>query len=262
MMKKKLKMMCVLAVLGAFVLASCDDFYSTSWGKPRKYDVSKITLTQDNLKQWKKAAIGNPELAQALVKKIIEELDGKSGAEKAEFQKVGVELAIEQSGMGVKILQLAGSELSDIDSEEGVKNLLKKVQSGVDTAAAANIAAIVNKSTLENTSPGGTPKFKSDDPYGTSADPSNVGLAVMVLALDVITNINEGTKLDELNNNLTLTTDNPPLVKIVSGASDKEIALAAYLNLIASDTSGKFDDNPITSAIKSAFGLESSGGGE
>jgi hypothetical protein len=227
--------------------------------------MAKVTLSQSNLKQWKKAAIGNPELSAALVNKIISELDGKTGKEKAAFQEVGVELAIEQSGLGVKMIE-AASELTDMTDDDGVKNLLKKMQSGIDPKAAGNIATIVGAASFTATG-GGTPAFPADDPYASNANPSDVGLAVMVLALAVLPTITDETDLDELpSTNIEVTsTDGVSTVKIISSPSNvtpAELALAAYLNLIASDTTGKFDNNMITSSIKSAFKLDGTGGGE
>jgi hypothetical protein len=250
----------VWLVLIVFAMASCDDFYSTSWGKAREYDSSKIKLTQHNLQQWKEKAVGNPALAKALVKKIISDLDSKSGAEKAAFQEAGVELAIEQAGIGTKIIEVAGSALDNIDSEDGVKDLLNKVQKGLGDdvkPAAANIAAIVSKSSLTGTnSDNGIPKFDASDDYANDASPSDVGMAVMVLALSIIPNIDGNTDLSDLSTNLSLDTGSTPnQVKItsVADASPEEIALAAYLNLIVSDEGGKFGNNLITSGIKSAF---------
>jgi hypothetical protein len=252
MLKKILNTARMLTVLTLVVLASCDDFFSTSWGAPREYDPSQITLTRQNLELWKKAAAGNPELAGVLVNKIISELDGKSGAEKAAFQSAGIGFAIEQSGMGVKILELAGSALSGIDREAGIKDLLLKVQGGLSSskAAANNIAVIAGKSGID--AAGNVPVFPDNDPYGSTADPSNVGLAVIVLALAEIPNIDGSTNLNELSPNLLF---NPGgnQAETQGKPTDNELALAAYLNLIASDTTGRFDRNPVTSGIKSAF---------
>jgi hypothetical protein len=260
MVKKISNMAWGLAVLAVFVLGSCDDFYSTSWGTARSYDLSKIVLSESNLEAWKKKAVGNPDLAKALVEKIIGELDGKTDAEKAKFQKVGVELAIEQSGMGVKILELAGSDLDNIDSEEGVKDLLSKVQSGVvesGKAAADNIAKIAGASEFKSD---GSLQFSENDPYVSDASASDVGLAVMILTIGEIDTINSDTDLAAKINdmeNLTFDSTATPPVSATSGKTPdpNEKALAAYLNLIATDTSGKFDDNPITKGIKSAFNL-------
>jgi hypothetical protein len=254
MVKKVLNTAWVLTVFVLFAVTSCDNFYSTSWGKSREYESSKITLTQDNLKKWKKAAVGNPELSEVLVKKIISDLDGKSGQEKAAFQSAGIEFAVEQSGLGVKILELAGSDLSDIESEEGVRKLLAKVQNALSStkSAAGNIAAIVGKSKLENDGLGQAPEFPANDPYGNTADPSNVGLAVMVLALAEIRDIGNAENLSDLSDNLSLDETATPVQVTTNGsASSNEIALAAYLNLIANNK--RFDDNPITKGIRDTF---------
>jgi hypothetical protein len=247
----------VLAVLVGLVVTSCDDFFSTSWGPSQEYDISKIKLEQGNLDQWKKKAVGNPDLAKKLVEKIIGELSGKSGAEKAAFQEAGIELAIEQSGMGTKILEVASSDLSNIDSEAGVKDLLQKVQSDLDgntTEAANNIATIASANSLLKTKAGQAPKFPRDDPYASTADASNVGLAVMVLALAVAPEIDTSKDLASQIPHLSVDTESEPrAVTVTARASPTEIVLAAYLNLIASDTTSRFDDNVITSGIKSAF---------
>jgi hypothetical protein len=266
MIKKNAHMAWVLAVLGVFVLGSCDDYFSTSWGTVRSYEASKIALSEGNLKDWKNKAVGNPKLAAALVDKILGELEGKSGAEKAEFQKVGIDLAIEQSGMGVKILELAGSDLSKIvegtddEIEKGVKDLLSKVQSGVlesSKAAAGNIAKIVGTSITENSNP---PVFNGDD-YTTGVTASEVGLAVMILAMAEIPSISSDMELDDLTDKIPALTINPnnELPVSVTGntdnVNDNQIALAAYLNLIASNPTEDFRNNPITGGIKSAFKL-------
>jgi hypothetical protein len=248
----------VLSVFLVFALTSCDDFYSTSWGKARDYDASKIKLTENNLQRWKENAVGNPALAEALVKKIISVLDSKSGAEKAVFQQAGIELAIEQAGIGTKIIEVAGSALSNIDSEDGLKDLLNKVQTGLGDVgpAAGNIATIVGKSKgieEKSYSAGDIPEFDSSDVYAATASPSDVGMAVMVLALSIIPNDKiasgeitvGGLEGFEFAGNLVKVTRSPP--------TQKEIALAAYLNLIVQDETERFDDNQITSGIKDAF---------
>jgi hypothetical protein len=240
----------VLGVCVVFALVSCDDFFSTSWGKERDYDISKIKLTQNNLEKWKEKAVGNPKLAAALVEKIISELPGKSGAEKAAFQKAGVELAIEQAGIGTKIIEVAGSDLSSVDSESGVKNLLSKVQGGLPDvdAAAGNITAIVGG----DVESGNTPAFNAS--YAAGADPSDVGMAVMVLTLSLVPGIESGTKLENSMNDLNLKIDDGE-VKTNGDPSQEAKVLAAYLNLIATDTTGKYDNNLITGGIRDAFGL-------
>jgi hypothetical protein len=233
-------------------LASCDDFYSTSWGTEREYDVSKIDLTSGNLEDWKRKAAGNPTLAEKLTEKIISELEGKSSAEKAALQKAGVSLAIEQSGIGSIIIEVAGSDLDNLinGGEDAARDLFGKVQSksgGVDKAA-ANIVTIAGKSSI--TTSGGVPSFSNGDLYADSVSASDVGMAVAVLALAVIPDIDSSTDLSDLSTHLTVESGN---VKIVGNAIDEEKTLAAYLNLIADDKNGKFSDNPLTSGLKAAF---------
>jgi hypothetical protein len=247
----------IVGMVAVFTLYSCDDFYSTSWGEPREYDLSKIKLTQSNLKAWKEKAAGNPKLAKALVNKIIEELKSKSGAEKAAFQKAGIELSIEQAGIGTKIIELAGSSLDKISGEDegAIRDMLNKVQNGLKDvdAAAGNIAKIVGSS-VNGTGSNEKPSF--DSAYVAAATPSEVGMAVMVLALATIPEIKEDTELSELATLIPNFQFEDGEVTIGDGKtpSNEELALAAYLNLITSDTE-KFDNNLITSGIISAFDL-------
>jgi hypothetical protein len=146
---------------------------------------------------------------------------------------------------------VAGSALSNIDSEEGVKDLLKKVQSGLDTSqAAANIQALVDGGI--ETGPDGVPRFKDADVYGETANAANVGMAVMVLALAEINTINDETDLIDLLDHLDIGNG---VVTIKGSPTQNEIALAAYLNLISREGYNRFDGNAITGGIKSAFNL-------
>jgi hypothetical protein len=243
-------------LLTLLTLVACDDFFSTSWGSAREYDLSKINLTVDNLEDWKGKAAGNPDLAAKLVDKIISELDGKSGAEKAAFQTAGIDLAIEQSGIGTTIVELAGKDISNIKDKDGLIDMLSSVQGKFSgDAAAGNIATIA----LASNPTGNAPSFPPNDPYTAQASASDVGMAIAVLALALAPDDvgKDGADLDEsLPESLTITGgDGNRQVTANGGASPEERALAAYLNLIASDNTGKYEKNPITSGLKSAFKL-------
>ena len=249
----------LIAAIAILTLAACDDFFSTSWGESRGYDQSKIHLTMDNLQVWKEKSLGNPDLAAALVKKIISELDGKSGAEKATLQSFGIEMAIEQSGIGTLIIELAGKDISNIKDADGLKNLLGAVQgkfTGGGDSAAANIAAIAAKSDLTGTNDGETPKFPTDDQYTAQASASDIGMAVVALTLAVLPDIKATDDLDDvLKSKTSLGFNDDKRVTVKDGAKPEEKALAAYLNLIAEDMTGKYEKNPITSGLMSAFKL-------
>jgi hypothetical protein len=243
------------------MLSSCDNFFSKSWGKPREYDPGKINLTPDNLQHFTEVATGNPELAGALVEKIIKELPNKTGDARAAFQEAGIKLAVEQAGVGTEIIKLAGDALTGLgdEDEEGLKNLLVKVLDIAESAndAAGNIATIVMDDTK------GASTFTGGSSYWQKAKPSDVGMAIMVLSLGILAD--EGKEIDDVKDNdvndwfdnLQIAGKNVIIKESSKSKSEKEKekALAAYLNLIANDTTGKFSNNPITRAIQGAFDI-------
>ncbi|MDR1862839.1 MAG: hypothetical protein LBQ67_02845 [Treponema sp.] len=250
-------------LLGALILSSCDEFFSSSWGSPRDYDPSKIKLSASNLDSWLDAAVGNPELADALTEKIKKELNSGAlnPADKVKFQTAGVKLAVEASGLGTSILTNASSALSSIDNEDegAVKGLLSDVQNSFKSnngaKAAADIAEMVGGGLSSND--GATPEF--DAAYAAAVTPSDAAQAVLVLALAVVDANFAEVELDEYDDlDIGLTVDEGAVkIETDNGGtpSDEAVALAAYLNLIAQDTTGKFENNPVTKAIKEAFGL-------
>jgi hypothetical protein len=257
MVRKKSNTLCVALVISiiTLILASCDDAFSKSWGKSREYDKSKINLTMDNLREWKEKSIGNPALVSTLVGKIIDELDGKSGAEKAAFQAAGIDLAIEQSNICMLIIDFAGNDISNIKNESALRDILVSVQdkfSDGGNVAAANIATIAGKSVEA----GATPKFADNDPYTAQAGALDVGMAVMTLTLAVAPDIKGADNLkDALYGNDTKLNFKDKQVTAGNGASQEEIVLAAYLNLIANDKTGKYSDSPTMGSLKKAFNL-------
>ena len=265
-MIKHQKTMCVVCALFVLVaLVSCDDFFSTSWGEVRKYDLSKIHLSVDNLETWKNKSVGNPALAKAIVEKIIAELGGKSGAEKALFQKFGVQIAIEQSGIGTSIVNVAGSamdkleDLEDGKEEEWTKDLLVKVEGALNSGdvkgAAANIANIVGSDISDITEENNIPEFTG--PYAGAASASDVGMAVLLLSLAVLPDINV-TNLNDIEDShfAIVKSGTTKKINVTGDATPEEKAFAAYMNLIAADTTDRFEDNPITSKLKPTFGLD------
>ncbi|MDR0599366.1 MAG: hypothetical protein LBG84_04700 [Treponema sp.] len=242
----------LLVLAGTLVLASCDNFFSDSWGTARSYDPDKITLTDGNLDLWIKNARGNPELAAAITRKIIDEIRNKSGAEKVKFQEAGMKLAVEASGVGASIISSAADVINKLENNEdsAIKDILSKIQSDFASGgpgAASNIADLVTVSSSN------TPAV--DPGYAAAASASDIGMATMVLALAVMEKkgINAATVDDlEINHLTTIPiTYSGGDFTVDSSATKEERALAAYLNLISHDS--RFDDNPLTSGIKGAF---------
>jgi hypothetical protein len=259
------KWLFVLALLlPALVFTSCDSFFSSTWGSARSYDSSNINLTLGNLEDWRKAAIGNPALAAAVTKKIRVMVSTMGdGPEKAVFQEAGVQEAIESSGIGVSLLGNAADVLGEIDDLEGEKavtdlltNIRDDFNSGGGPQAAADIAGIISGN-ITGGGGGGTPTLTGA--YADTAKPGDVGQAVLVLALAVFGDADIEETIDGIGDGSAFVCDlkvDGNEVKVDNGASLEAQALAAYLNLIAGDTSGKFGDNLITNAIKEAFKLD------
>ncbi|MDR1930412.1 MAG: hypothetical protein LBQ44_07255 [Treponema sp.] len=255
-------------LLLALIFTSCDSFFSDSWGQMRDYDPSKIDLNAGNLDSWIESSIGNPKLAAALAEKIKATVKNSADSkERAKFQEAGVTLAVEASGIGASILSNAGAALGDIEDlqEEAVMDILKKIQDDFKSGgpqAAASLAEIVSvPGTLTGNTQGGTPEFEGN--YAGTAKAGDVGQAVLVLALAVFGETGDvEAEIDKLTES-----GNPAVAGLqidsVSGRikiadadpAPEAVALAAYLNLIAEDNTGRFADNPITDALKKAFSL-------
>ena len=270
----------VLTALSAAVLAaSCDSFYSTSWGKPREYKASNIKVTADNVDSWVEAAAGNPELAAAISKAIKDKLKGMTQgaptAEQLKLQEAGTKIAVEEAGLGTTILGKAGSLLDKLENigntpqngPDNVTGILLEIRDELEknsAKAAADISGIVGGSL--NAAPGsyqttgGTPEFCQD--YAETAQPSDVGQTILILAMTVFNKntIEDLQSLDlteeGLNDKVKLEINQgSSKVDVLQNAKPEAVTLAAYLNMISADKTGKFDNNPITSGIKSAFGL-------
>ena len=255
---KKFTAIFFAAVIFALIFTSCDDFFSKSFGKPRKYDVSKIDLNAGNVDKWIDLAVGNPELADALTEKIKQELKHAKGKDKAILMDAGVKLAVESSGLGESILSNAADLLGNLtdsdgkDLDEVMTDLIKKIRNDFNSKggkkAANNITAIVS-SDISGTGNGEAPQF--GDGYKNTVSPGDVAEAVMVLALAELGNdsIDDWSDLDRLDLKYE---QGVGFVVIVGSPSPNQITIAAYLNLILNGGS-KFDDNPLTSAFKDAF---------
>ena len=249
----------LVAIIFALSFTGCDEFFSTSKGTSRDYDSSKIpTLSAENVDPWFQASVRNPKLAVAVLDKIMQELSGNLGEkDKAKLLDVGRQLAVISSGIGESILTNANAlaslgDLTKVDPNTLTTifgNIWSDFNSGGGNNAAGNLAALAGKSlTVDNS----TPQF--DPAFAGSAKPADVGEAVMVLVLGILSD--SGKDASDWN---SLLDSGLPMglngsgdgVTVSAGASDKEIALAAYLNLIVGDP--QYHNNPITSNIRDAF---------
>jgi len=252
---------CVFTVL-AFALSSCnntslDEFFSTSLAKPQTYDASKIKVTAGNVDDLIRSARGNPALATAITQKIIDDLTNNrvSASDKPKLVEAGMKLAVQSSGFGSSIVTQAAGALGDFNNiaDGSVPDILKSISADFNSgsrgpSAADNLSTIAGFE-ITGKNEGAAPHF--GDVYANNAKPGDVAEAIMILTLAEL-----GPDIDDWDNpsklglnvsggNVTVTDPHP---------SSNQIALAAYLNLIADDDN-KYSGNPLTSTIKSAFDL-------
>jgi hypothetical protein len=258
-----------LVLLGAWVVISCDDFFSSSWGtgSARIYEASKIEVTANNADDWVEKARGNPELAEAVTEAIKQALDGKvkqgdATKDQAKLQEAGVALALEASGVGPSILGNAAGAVTGIldDGPVAIVDLMTNLQSDFDkkngAKAARNLCLIVNGSLEQRWDmyqSGDLPGFSGL--YAENAKAADVGQAVVVLTLALVGKPIDQVDLLDLQEYGISVNSSKKVKLIIDDPTNEAVVLAAYLNLIADDKTGKYDNDPLTSAIKSAFGL-------
>lgn len=253
---KKLAVLTALAVILTF--SSCDEFFSTSFGSSRSYNSSNIDVNAGNIDEWVAAAAGNPELADAVIEAIIQELEKTTDPEEqAALVEGGVNLAAESAGLGESILAQAAELLGDADKldEETVMDLLGKIQDEINAGGGAEasekIAELVSF-VIEDEN--GTPHF--NDAYAAIARPGGVAEAILLLILGELgyipdPNLENWSDLEYLTEGLKIE-DGHVVVDAPPVPSPTSLALAAYLNLII-DNPVKYGKNPITKAIRDAF---------
>ena len=247
---------CILAIL-VLTFLSCDDFFSSSLGKPQKYDLSSIEVNAGNVDRWIETARGNPELTAALLEKITRELESAEGEEKARLMEAGIKIAVQSSGLGTTIIKQGSSVLEEDFNDVTQDTLMDLLNRVIDDfisnggpEAAENISQIAGMDIAEQHE-GSAPQFGDD--YKNTAEPDDVAEAILVLALGELGpnpsvedwNNTEELGLDITDGYVTITDPDP---------SPNQVVLAAYLNMLA-EGDPRFDDNPLTSVIKDAFQL-------
>jgi hypothetical protein len=125
----------IAAVAVLFLMNSCTDFFSTSWGDLFKRDPDKVKVTASNVYDLLDAAKGDPELSRAILNKIKASDNNtlKQAAIKAANQAAGIStLALEN----VKDL----IDAADSKDEDALKKLAEKIRGGIEDNKIADIA--------------------------------------------------------------------------------------------------------------------------
>ena len=75
---KKIAFIAILAF--AISLMACDEFFSTSWGSPREFQLSNVNVEGDNVDQWFELVVGDPDLALIVSDAIAETVEENAEA--------------------------------------------------------------------------------------------------------------------------------------------------------------------------------------
>ncbi|MCL2380921.1 MAG: hypothetical protein FWC64_04930 [Treponema sp.] len=265
---KKTALLFVLAAPLIFALhfTGCDSFFTSSFASARDYDARHINVTVNNLDRWLDRTVGNLELARQVNVAIINRLSDSSLSpqDRAKFQRAGVQIAVESSNLGVILLSNALGAITDMADglsgdqlEERLREILGGIQGEFNASggsdAAKSISAIVSGDIVNDN---GVPTFPPGS-FAHDTSPSEAAKAIIVLALAEMgaggidaESFNDFDELAAIGLSLNESGDR---IAVDAGASDTAHVLAAYINLIASDTSGNFEDNFLTNAIRDAF---------
>ena len=265
-MRKAMVPVVLVILIIALSFTACDDFFSSGWGSPRDYRVGNINVTANNLDNWLDRTLGNQPLAMRVSEAILIRLNNPpplSEEHRARFQRAGIRIAVEASGLGTALLNNAFGLLADMADFEGLgydklKEILGGIQGslrGSGSAAAESIASMV---AMDIDTSSGVPTFPSSS-FVHQANPSEVAKTIMVLTLAET----EHERLDISQGDWeyfcleAFGLDLNPEGKVVVAYDNMSprpttLALAAYLNLIAGEN---FDsrNNFLIEAIRSGF---------
>ena len=261
-----MKKITILTLIIAFAFISCDNFFSDSMGSSRDYNSRNIHLTTGNIGEWAQATVGNPPLARAVMRSLQRRLATATPEEMAIFLSYASMIAMEASGTGATLLINATDLLGEFIREAGpqelvdnITDIIERMQGDFEKSGGADASREFANTVASGISiQDGTPTFS--DAYIDSIQPSDVNDALLVLLLGELTfndefNVGNLSNIDAMGLKTTIeTTDSghlQPSVQIKEGEnpSPNAIAIAAYLNIIYHDETGKFDDNPITKAL-------------
>jgi hypothetical protein len=166
-----------LLVLGiALSLASCSDFFSTSWGEDFARDPSNVRVTTSNVNELLKDANGDTEASRAILKKL-------KGTTNPTLQAAAVKAANQAAGLTTLVvsnLDTLTKDTSDTDALERVaKTVLGEAKKNDITGVAGDIAETLAP-TIEYTPEG--PTFKTGS-FVSSVSNSDLTLLLVTMMM-------------------------------------------------------------------------------
>jgi hypothetical protein len=120
-----------MIVLLAGVFTSCDDFFTTSWGKWAARDMSKmdIKVSADNIDDLMDQASNDKDLQVKILDELVDASKKASGKDKQKLQDAGVDLALSSTDIVGTVMDNIG-DIESFDSMEDPEEM-KKYISGI-----------------------------------------------------------------------------------------------------------------------------------
>ncbi|MDR1443941.1 MAG: hypothetical protein LBI94_03575 [Treponema sp.] len=179
-------------VLCAVLLASCSNFFTTSWGKDWARDPSTIKVTTKNVKSLLKESKGDAKASRGILDKIAAEL--KNNPNQPELQAAAITAANQASGLTELVLENINLVLnSDSQSEDTFNKLLTEVQGTAKNNDMKGISDNIVTSLGPAVTSSGKPQFTP----GVIDDVSDAELAQLALTLILAESESQSTSVED-----------------------------------------------------------------
>jgi hypothetical protein len=173
----------VLFALAGLLLASCTDFYSTSWGEALARDPSNVKVTASNVNELLRDANGDTKASRAILEKL-------KGTTDPTLQAASVKAANQAAGLTELVLSNLGVLTADGTNTDA---LTKVAETVFGEAKKNDITGVANDvaGTLENTlKEGSTPEFKEDS-FAKSVSTSDLTLLLVTVMMGEAVNASD-----------------------------------------------------------------------
>jgi hypothetical protein len=137
---KKLKGLS-LALIVLFLMNSCAEFFSASWGESFKRDPDNVKVNASNVYDLLDAAKGNPELARAILDKI--NAGSNDTLKRAAFQAANQAAGI--STLALENIRALIDAMDSTDPENALRNVAEKIQADIKSGDLVGIANKMNE---------------------------------------------------------------------------------------------------------------------
>jgi hypothetical protein len=216
-----------LSVFGmGLLLASCSDFYSTTWGEAFARDPSSVKVTSSNVYELLKDANGDTKASRAILEKL-------KGTDDPNLQAATVKAANQAAGLTGLALSnlgtLTGDNATNVDSLQKLANTILADAKENDIKSIADDVA----NTLPvSIGPNGAPVFA--DSFANSVSNSDLTLLLVTMMLAEVVDI--GDNFDAYAERWGTQGKN---ITTEQGLSNNEKVIAAIANTVIARSDGE-----------------------